>query len=150
MRSGDRPRNSARYRARLRGMLKTRINAALNHLVAVYAPVELVVERLNFRSPDLSKRMNRLVTNCGRAVFKQKPVDLQDRFGIAAIEVPSPYTSQEYSHCHYVDRANRRSQSEFRCGWCGSSMHADVNAACTVTGRRSAGLGASWLMKSAC
>jgi putative transposase len=89
--------------------------------------------------------MNRLVTNCGRAVFKQKLADLQDKYGIAAIEVPSPYTSQECSKCHYVDRQNRRSQPEFACRCCGHTMHADVNAACTVTGRRSAGLGACWL-----
>jgi len=93
--------------------------------------------------------MNRLVTNCGRTVFKQKLADLQERFGIAAIEVPSPYTSQECSHCHYVERRNRRSQSEFRCRWCGSRKHADVNAACTITSRRSAGLGAARLTKGA-
>ena len=152
MRSGDKPRNSARYRnlvTRLRGMLKTRINTALNRIVEVHAPAELVVERLDFRSPDLSRRMNRLVTNCGRAVFRQKLADLQEKFGIAAVEVPSPYTSQECSHCHYVDRANRRSQSEFHCRWCGSGMHADVNAACTVKGRRSAGLGDRFLTKGA-
>ena len=87
MRSGDKPRNSARYRrliTRLRGMLKTRINAALNRIVEVHAPAELVVERLNFRSPDLSRRMNRLVNNCGRAVFRQKLTDLQEKLGIAA------------------------------------------------------------------
>jgi putative transposase len=152
MRSGDQPRNSARYRrliTRLRGMLKTRINAALNRIVEVHAPAELIVERLNFRSPELSRRMNRLVNNCGRAVFRQKLTDLQEKLGIAAIEVPSPYTSQECSHCHYLDRANRRSQSEFRCRWCGSVMHADVNAACTVKGRRSAGLGDRFLTKGA-
>jgi len=95
MRSGDKPRNSARYRSlitRLRGMLKTRINASLNALVGIHAPAELVVERLNFRSPELSKPMNRLVTNCGRAVFRQKLADLQEKLGIAAVEVPSPYT----------------------------------------------------------
>jgi putative transposase len=152
MRSGDRPRNSARYRSlitRLRGMLKTRINAALNAIVRIHAPAELVVERLNFRSPDLSRRMNRLVTNCGRAVFRQKLADLEEKFGIAAVDVPSPYTSQECSKCHYVDRTNRRSQSEFACRFCGHRKHADVNAACTVKGRRSAGLGDRFLTKGA-
>jgi putative transposase len=130
-------------------MLKTRINAALNKLIRIHAPAELVIERLNFRSPNLSKRMNRLVTNCGQAVFKQKLADLQEKYGIAAIEVASPYTSQECSSCHYVDRLNPRSQAEFACRWCDHALHADVNAACTVTGRRSAGLGAKWLSKEA-
>jgi putative transposase len=151
-RSGDKPRNSVRYRGlivRLRGMLKTRINAALNRIVTVHAPAELDIERLDFRSPALSARMNRLVQNCGRAAFKQKLVDLKDRFDIVANDVPSPYTSQECSKCHYVDRLNRRSQSEFRCRWCGSVMHADANAASVIASRRSAGLGGKRLTKGA-
>jgi putative transposase len=152
MRSGDKPRNSARYRqlvTRVRGMLRTRINAALNRLVAVHKPAVLRIERLDFRSPHLSRRVNRLVTNCGRAVFKAKLVDLEERFGILADQMPSPYTSQECSKCHYIDRANRRSQSEFVCRFCGHRKHADVNAACTVKGRRSAGLGDRFLTKGA-
>jgi hypothetical protein len=50
MRSGDKPRNSARYRqlvTRVRGMLRTRINAALNRLVAVHKPAVLRIERLD-------------------------------------------------------------------------------------------------------
>jgi putative transposase len=84
-------------------MLKTRINAALNRIVRIDAPIALVVERLDFRFPSLSKRMNRLITNRGRAVFRAKLVDLKDKFGIAATEVAAPYTSQECSSWHYVD-----------------------------------------------
>jgi putative transposase len=151
-RSGDKPRNSARYRGlvtRLRGMLKTRINRALNDIVRLHAPAELAVERLDFRCPDLSRRMNRLVTNCGRAVFRAKLADLHDKYGITAPEMPSPYTSQECSKCNYVDRRNRRSQAEFECRFCGHRRHADVNAATVVASRRSAGLGGQWLTKGA-
>jgi hypothetical protein len=114
-RSGGKPRDSLRYRrivTRLRGMLKTRINATLNRIVALHEPAALEVERLDFRLPALSRRMNRLVTNCGRAVFRAKLADLEDKFGITATEVPSPYTSQECSLCHYVDARNRRSQKK--------------------------------------
>jgi putative transposase len=151
-RSGDRPRNSMRYRRlviRLRGMLKTRVNAALNRIVQIHAPAELVVERLDFRSPDLSARMNRLVQNCGRAVFRQKLIDIKDKFGIVASEVACAYSSQECCKCHYVDRLNRRSQSEFRCRFCGSVMHADVNGARVVAQRRSLGLDAKRTTKGA-
>jgi putative transposase len=151
-RSGGKPRDSKRYRdtvTRVRGMLKTRINAALNRIVELHRPGELAVERLDFRSPDLSRRMNRMVQNCGRAVFRAKLGDLKDKFGIAATEVPSPYTSQECSKCHYVDRESRTARSRFRCLWCGSAMHADVNAATVVASRRSAGLGGQWLTKGA-
>jgi len=40
-------------------LLKTRSNAALNRVVALHAPAELHVERLNFRSPNLSPRTSR-------------------------------------------------------------------------------------------
>lgn len=152
MRSGGKPGDSRRYRRlvqRVRGMLRTRINAALNRLVAGHAPAELVVERLNFRSPDLSRRMNRLVQNCGRVMFRAKLADLHDRFGIEAVEVASPYTSQECASCGYVDRRNRLSQSEFRCRFCGSRKHADANAGRVITRRRSAGLGAATRGKAA-
>ena len=117
MRSGGKPGDSTRYCAlvqRVRGMLRTLVNAALNRLVVVHAPGELVVEGLDFRSPALSRRMSRLVQNCGRAVFRQKLADLRERSGIEAVEVASPHMSQEYCSCGYVDRRNRRSQSEFR------------------------------------
>ena len=44
-------------------MLRTRINAALNRLVAVDKSAVLRIERFDFRSPHLSRRMNRLFTN---------------------------------------------------------------------------------------
>jgi putative transposase len=151
-RSGGKPRDSLRYRrivTRLRGMLKTRINATLNRIVALHEPAALEVERLDFRLPALSRRMNRLVTNCGRAVFRAKLADLEDKFGITATEVPSPYTRQECSLCHYVDARNRRSQKKFACRWCGNAIHADVNAARAIAQRRSLGLGSKWLGKAA-
>ena len=151
-RSGGKAGDSQRYRnlvARVRGMLKTRINMALNRIVQIHAPGQLVVERLDFRLPGLSRRMNRLVTNCGRAVFRTKLGDLHDKFGITATEVPAPYTSQECSLCHYVDARNRSSQSKFTCRWCGSVKHADGNAARVITQRRSLGLDSKWLGKAA-
>lgn len=82
-------------------------------------------------------------------MFKQKLRDLNERFGIDAPEMPSPYTSQECSSCHYVDPRNRRSQSATACRFCGKRKHADVNAACAITGRRSKGLGDRFLTKGA-
>ena len=151
-RVGEKPRDSQRYRTlvtQVRGMLKTRINTALNRIVAIHAPRELIVERLDFRFPGLSRRMNRLLTNCGRAVFRAKLADLHDKFEITATEVPAPYTSQECSLCHYVDAKNRPSQSKFACRFCGSRKHADVNAARVIAQRRSLGLGTKWLTKAA-
>ena len=143
MRNDEKPRDSARYRGlvtRLRGIIKTRVNAALNRIVAVHAPAELAVERLDFSHPDLSRRMNRLLRNCGRKVFNDKVTDLEQRFGIVTTEVNPAYTSRECD-CGYVDGRNRRSQAEFACLWCGRRKHADANGAGIITKRRSLGLG---------
>ena len=48
------------------------------------------------------------------------------------IEVPAYNTSQRcHSWCH-IDKRNRESQAEFRCGECGNSGHADVHAAMNI------------------
>jgi putative transposase len=144
-RIGDKPRTSARYRRlveRVRGMLKTRINTALNRVIAIHRPATLSVERLEFRAPGLSRRLNRILSNCGRSVFRAKLQDLKERFGIVAEKVPAFWTSEECSSCHYVDRRNRRSQSRFVCRFCGCTKHADVTGACAVNARRSRTSGA--------
>ncbi|RTG93998.1 transposase, partial [Thermus scotoductus] len=56
---------------RLRGFLKNEVNRLLNRLVALHAPAVLVVERLDLRSPELSRRMNRLLSNFGRRYLKE-------------------------------------------------------------------------------
>jgi len=125
---------------RVRGIVKTRINTALNRIVSLHAPAEIVVERLDFRMPGLSRRLNRIISNCGRAVFRAKLADLKDRFGVEAAEINPAYTSQECSRCGFVSRENRLSQSRFRCVQCGHTAHADVDGAKVITARRSRGL----------
>lgn len=125
-----------RWVARLRGYLATEIRRVLHRAVAVHAPAALVVERLRLQSPTLSRRMNRLVSNCGRRVVTEALTDLQQRYGIAVEEVQAAYSSQTCSSCQYPDRRNR-SGEQFRCRWCGRRVHADVNAARTLRGRRS-------------
>ncbi|MBK1670927.1 hypothetical protein CKO28_23220 [Rhodovibrio sodomensis] len=121
----------------LRGWLKTEINRILNRLVLLRKPAHLTVEKLDFRHPGLSKRMNRILTNCGRAAFRAKLQDLGERYGVTHTEVHAAYSSQSCSHCGWVEKNNRRSQSEFRCRCCGHRMHADVNAARNLGARRS-------------
>ncbi|MGB8794574.1 MAG: transposase, partial [Mycobacterium sp.] len=55
--------------------------------------------------------------------------------GVAFVEVDPGYTSQTCSACGWVDRRNRRSQSEFECGRCGFVGHADHNAATNIATR---------------
>lgn len=70
-RNGVRPRNSRRYRKlvdNLRAFLKNEINRVMNKSLNRFMPKHIVVERLNFQSQRLSKRLNRLIGNFGKSV----------------------------------------------------------------------------------
>jgi hypothetical protein len=60
---------------RLRSYLRTESGRVLNRLVEVQRPGRIVVERLWFRNPRLSRRMNRLVTNA--AVIRALVLEFQ-------------------------------------------------------------------------
>ena len=44
-------------------------------------------------------------------------------------EVDNKFRSQRCSACGYVNKKNRKSQSEFKCVKCSHTAHADLNAA---------------------
>jgi putative transposase len=137
------------YVTAMRGFLRTEINRVLNRLMVTHAPSRIVVERLDFRSPHLSRRMNRLVQTSGRRAVKQKLQDLKERYGIEIVAVNAAYSSQSCAECGYVDRKNRTGE-EFRCRWCGRSVHADVNAPRNLRQRSSQPeVGSVWLSRQA-
>lgn len=151
-RRGGKPRDNARYRAAvaaLRGFLRTEIGRVLNRLEARGRPKELVLERLDFRNPDLSRRMNAILRNCGRSIIQSKLADLEQRFGVVVTEINPAYTSQTCSVCGYVDQRNRTSQSRFACLWCGNVLHADLNAASNIGERRARPIGSVFQSKAA-
>ena len=151
-RRGRKPRDSARYRgavAALRGFLRTEVGRVLSRLVAAKRPAALVLERLDFRNPALSRRLNAIVQNCGRSVIRATLADLHDRFGVVAKEINPAYTSQVCSACGCVDKNNRPSQARFRCLWCGHALHADRNAARNVGQRRALAIGSVLQRKDA-
>lgn len=150
-RAGKKPRDSKRYRALVedvRGFLRTEAGRVLNRLVAEGRPKELVLERLDFRNPDLSRRLNAILRNCGRSIIQAKLADLEDRFGITSTEVNPAYSSQTCNACGYVDKRNRRSQSRFVCLWCGHEKHADLNAARNIGERRALPIGSVFQSKA--
>jgi len=49
--------------------------------------------------------------------------------GVPVVYVDPRNTSRTCTHCGFVDKRNRRSQSEFSCIRCGFASHADLNAA---------------------
>lgn len=53
--------------------------------------------------------------------------------GIPVILVNPKNTSRRCSQCGYIDKTNRKSQSEFVCKHCGFSLNADINAAKNIS-----------------
>lgn len=112
------------------------MNRVINRLIATHKPTSLTLERLDFRMPGLSKRLNRIIQNCGRSVLNTKLIAIHQEFGIESTQVGSAFTSQTCSCCGYVDKRNRRTQAQFECLWCGNKTHADVNASRNIGSER--------------
>jgi putative transposase len=55
--------------------------------------------------------------------------------GVPLIAVDPRNTSRTCPQCGCIDKANRRSQSDFRCVHCGFAAHADINAARNIRAR---------------
>jgi putative transposase len=123
--------------SKLRGLVRSEINRILKRLVERRKPERILVERLSFRGSHLSRRLNRLLSRFGKQAVSQKLSDLHQRYGIEIDEVNPAYSSQECCECGYVDKRNRPEQEAFSCKWCGSTGHADVNAARVHRRRRS-------------
>ena len=121
---------------RLRGVLKTEINRIFNRLIKTKAPERFILEKLNFKNPNLSRRLNRLLSNFGKGLITAKLKELEVRFGIVSEFRNAAYTSQECHSCGYVAKNNRTKQV-FHCKFCHLKMHADVNAPRVLLGRRS-------------
>ncbi len=57
------------------------------------------------------------------------------KYGVQVRFVDPAYTSQRCAECGHIEKANRKSQSEFLCCACGHEAHADVNAALNIASR---------------
>jgi len=142
------PRDDKKYRQyvdKLRDYLKNEINRLLNVIVKIYKPKRIIVEKLDFRSPGLSKRLNRMIQNFGKKYIKQKLDRLQQLYGIEIVEINPAYTSQECSSCGYVDERNRKNTQEFECRACKNKINAQINGAKNILRRSS--LGSLYLTK---
>ncbi len=111
----------------------------------------VVVEALNVRGMTASAKgtkdqpgkgvsakagLNREVLKTGWTSFRMKLEYKASR----VVSVDPAYTSQKCHACGSVDKANRKTQSEFECVHCGHQGNADVNAALNIL---ASGIGAS-------
>ena len=51
---------------KIKSYLKNETNRVINSIIKNNRPKEIVVERLNFTSPKLSKKLNRMLSNFGK------------------------------------------------------------------------------------
>lgn len=126
--------------SKLRNYLKNEINRVINRIVALYQPKEIIIEKLNFQSPKLSRKLNRILQNFGKKIITQKLSSLKEEFGIKITEINPAYTSKTCSKCGYIDKNNRKSQETFICGFCKSKQNADINASKNILARSSSKL----------
>jgi putative transposase len=139
---GRKPRSDKKFRKyvdNLRDLLKNEITRLINVVIKIYKPKRIIIERLDFRSPELSKRMNRIIQNFGKRYIKEKLQRLQELYGIEVVEINPAYTSQECSCCGYIDKRNRKDTQEFECKACGNKMNAQINGAKNILKRSSLG-----------
>lgn len=135
------PRYDALVR-RMRGFLDNEVRRTLRQVLLRHRPSEVAVERLDFRAPQLSRRMNRLVQNFGRRVFKEALETYSMQYGFRWTEVEPAYSSQTCRLCGYVDKRNRKGEV-FKCLHCGQQEHADVHASRNIATRLREDLGGS-------
>lgn len=122
--------------SKIKSFFKNEIGRILNKLANKGYAV-FIVEKLDFRFSNLSKKMNRLLRRTYRKIIKDKFARLEEKSGITTVEVNAAYTSQECSKCGFVSKENRKSQSKFTCNCCNHKINADVNAARNIIKRRS-------------
>ena len=142
---------SKKYRKliyKLREYIKNEVNRAINKIVKLYKPEEIVIERLNFQSPKLSKKLNRLIQNFGKSIIRKKLETLKEEFNIKITEVNPAYTSQTCYNCGYVSPTNRKSQKVFVCEFCGKKQNSDINASRNILKRSSYKNGGIYISKS--
>ena len=125
---------------RIKAYLKNEINRVINALIQNNRPKEIIVERLNFTSPKLSKKLNRMLSNFGKSIIEEKFESIKEKYGIVITEVNPAYTSQECSRCGYVEKKNRKRQAKFICGFCGKKQNADINSSKNILARSSSHL----------
>ncbi|MCR8685387.1 zinc ribbon domain-containing protein [Campylobacter ureolyticus] len=106
------------------------------------------MERLNFKSSNLSERLNRILHKFVKGAITSKLDDFKNKLGITITEINPAYTSQTCNSCGYIAKNNRKSRDEFICVCCNKKSHADINASRNIFGRSSTPLKDIYLSKA--
>lgn len=91
-----------------------------------------VLEDLSgIRTQRRGKKLNKWLSSWSFYQFEQFLSYKAEALGKRVVFVDARYTSQKCSRCGHRSSANRK-KSRFRCGSCGYTAHADINAAVNV------------------
>jgi transposase len=121
---------------RLARTVRQDINRAVNQFFTDHPDAQVSCEQLNVAGMKFKARhINAYLYASNLAHLPKQLAWGAAKRGIRSRTVKSAYSSQACYRCHYVARANRPDQQTFCCGVCGSTQHADVNAAQNLASR---------------
>ncbi len=85
---------------------------------------------------EFSKPVKRVLIKIGRNKLKE----LSEEYGIDVVGINPAYSSQTCSNCNYIDKENRKEQTEFECRLCGKKLNVDVNVSRNLLVRHQEGM----------
>ena len=127
--------SAKRHLVRVSGREK-RFKADVNHVISkkiidsMNPGDTIVLEDLcGIRNKRLRKKQRKNIHKWSYYQLEQFLIYKGEGAGINVVYVDARYTSLRCSKCGHIKRSNRKSQSKFRCGICGFTLNADLNAA---------------------
>jgi putative transposase len=128
--------------SKVKNLIKNEVGRSVNKVIKDINPDEIVIEYLSGMTKNtkeggrMSRRMRRLLTNCGIRRIADLLEMRQAEYGYKIEEVNPAYTSQECRSCHHTEKANR-SGEKFKCKKCGMKSDANHNGAINILSRSS-------------
>lgn len=127
---------SAKRHLKRLSLKENRYRRDVNHCISKFIVTEtnpgavLVLEDLKSirQTCRLRKRQRTEVHNWSFFQLQEFLTYKASAKGISVEYVDSRYTSQKCSVCGHTSRSNRTSQAHFKCGKCGLTLNADLNA----------------------
>ena len=88
------------------------------------------MEDLNVKGMSKNRSLSKHILDSGWSMFGIMIAYKTERIG-----VNPKHTSQQCNQCGFIDKGNRKSQSEFECLKCGHKDNADINASKNIKGK---------------
>lgn len=132
IRTADTPyRKKRHYYAMLDTEIRSAVAAYIN---SIDADTLTVLEKLDIKEFNKSRRMNAMFSNFARGRLQQKLMSALNWKGYDFVEVAPDYTSQVCPVCSHLDPANRNGK-RFACTCCGFEDDADHVGALNIKTR---------------